>query len=170
MTTYASHTPALSIESLIAEVQQAIPGDWLSAVLSAQSNHWRLENEPHLIEADLALRALFLSAYRTCGAPKPRPADLSNYAVVQLGSAPPSNRPGLRRRTDDAYGNGFYAAAYMHSRTLIDRSPNKSLTVLLSGLSDFLRSGPAGLNRGDCGAATRVLEDIWEQMNIGWYN
>ena len=90
--------------------------------------------------------------------------------MLQPGSGSLSNRPGLRRRTDDTYGYGFYSAAYMHSRVLIDRSPTASLTTLLSGFRDFLREGPEGLNRGDCGVACRVLENIWEQMNIGWFN
>jgi len=170
MTIPESSIPAPPSTALVEEALEVVAGDWLTHELSVQSAHWRIENELPLLAADRSLRALFLLAYREFSKPQPSPESRAGPNEIYVSIADISDLPSLRQSTDDTYGKGFYAAVMAYSRVLVDRSPTSRPTELLSGLSDFLRAGPARLERRHCGPATRVLENIWEKMNVGWIN
>lgn len=169
MKTQVENTPAIVTPTLIAEARAALPGDWLEKHLATASSHWRIYNKEALNQADATLRALFLVAYRKALEPVPNRYDGGPIDWINLSAIQANTLPSLRQSTDQSYGDGFYAEARAHSKTLVERNPTSDPTALLSGLSEFLRFEVPSLT-SQRGTATRALEAIWEQMNIGWYN
>lgn len=167
MNTKPANGPALITPSLIDEARSAVAGNWLDPLIAPQSAHWRIENQGPLREADAALRALFLIAYRKNSQPEPRSEDQPLYFDIQ--SIDFSKRPSLAEDTDERYGAGFWDAARVHSQVLIDRTPNSDPTALLLGFSEFIRFTAPNLTNQK-GRSVRVLETVWEQMNVGWMN
>lgn len=169
---YWWHIPALLTPSLIEEARTALPGNWLAPCMAQVSAHWPIANEPALIEADNTLRALFLLAYHKLSEPadtnpETRPSLRGLYVIAN--SLDPKATLSWRRSTDDRYGEGFFAASRAASKVLIDRTPTSDATELLLGFSQFVRFDVSGLT-SQRGSAARVLENIWEEMNVGWAN
>lgn len=97
-------TPAFLTPSLLEEARAALLGAALHTELAQASAHWRLLSEAALTEADMALRALSLVAYRKLSEPKPAEecgtlGEGTNASTIDFASIST-----LRLSSDERYG------------------------------------------------------------------
>jgi len=169
MSNERSPIPLIPSASLIAEARTTVPGTWLENRLKRESAHWRLENQPALVEAEAALRALFLIAHRKCSEPKPPRRDDFRPLYAGVNALHAAHLRSPKQRIDERYGKGFYTAVRAHSQVLVDHTPSSNPLELLLLFCEFLRFDAPGLGPAR-GPAASALEEVWEHMNVGWIN